>query len=105
MLLKIKFTFIFVCFLFIILSLILCNFFRFKVDGKLVNTGNDITYFFSNDNPYDADITGGPLSYAYTVTDIKFHFGKGRNNQSEHSVNGTSFPAEVSWWHRRYLNI
>ncbi|XP_076043865.1 carbonic anhydrase-related protein 10-like [Oratosquilla oratoria] len=41
------------------------------------------------------NITGGPLSYRYQVSQLQLHFGSKNYIGSEHTVNGTSFPAEI----------
>ncbi|XP_045102307.1 carbonic anhydrase-related protein 10-like [Portunus trituberculatus] len=41
------------------------------------------------------NITGGPLSYRYRVGQVQLHFGSKDHMGSEHTVNGTSFPAEI----------
>ncbi|KAK8720611.1 hypothetical protein OTU49_013206, partial [Cherax quadricarinatus] len=41
------------------------------------------------------NITGGPLSYRYRVGQVQLHFGSKDYMGSEHTVNGTSFPAEI----------
>ncbi|CAL4154358.1 unnamed protein product, partial [Meganyctiphanes norvegica] len=41
------------------------------------------------------NISGGPLSYRYKVHQVQLHFGSQDHMGSEHSVNGTQFPAEV----------
>lgn len=40
-------------------------------------------------------ISGGPLSYQYTLTDIALHYGRENNRGSEHTINGVQFPAEI----------
>ncbi|XP_064609368.1 carbonic anhydrase-related protein 10-like [Liolophura sinensis] len=59
----------------------------------LKNTGHDITV-----DPLGRDLVtigGGPLSYNYSVAHIKLHFGALDTIGSEHTVNGTPFPAEM----------
>ncbi|XP_042889525.1 uncharacterized protein LOC122264600 [Penaeus japonicus] len=41
------------------------------------------------------NITGGPLSYRYRVGQVQLHFGSKDHLGSEHTVNSTSFPAEI----------
>ncbi|XP_042235318.1 carbonic anhydrase 5A, mitochondrial-like, partial [Homarus americanus] len=41
------------------------------------------------------NITGGPLSYRYRVGQVQLHFGSQDYMGSEHTVNGTAFPAEI----------
>jgi len=42
------------------------------------------------------NVTGGPLQYNYHLHQMKLHFGHDDHSGSEHTVNGLSFPAEVS---------
>lgn len=42
------------------------------------------------------NITGGPLSYRYRFHEIHIHYGLHDQFGSEHSVDGYTFPAEVS---------
>lgn len=65
-----------------------------QVQGKLQNTGNDITLTLMNDVKNQVNVTGGPLSYMFRITDVKFHFGR-RQRASEHQINNKSFTAEV----------
>lgn len=71
----------------------------------LKNTGHDITV-----DPLGRDLVtigGGPLSYNYSVAHIKLHFGALDTIGSEHTVNGTPFPAEVisAFWLIRLLTM
>ena len=43
------------------------------------------------------NITGGPLSYVYSLTHARLHFGQIDHQGSEHLVDMHAFPAEVSW--------
>ncbi|KAH9509948.1 Carbonic anhydrase- protein 10 [Bulinus truncatus] len=65
-----------------------------RVNGTVVNTGHDIT-FYINDTDKPFAFTGGPLSYTYRVHQIKLHFGKIDQLGSEHTVGGRPFPLEV----------
>lgn len=42
------------------------------------------------------NVTGGPLSYRYRFQEIHIHYGLHDQFGSEHSVEGYTFPAEVS---------
>ena len=42
------------------------------------------------------NITGGPLSYSYSLTFARLHFGGMDTQGSEHLVDNHPFPAEVS---------
>ncbi|XP_069131011.1 carbonic anhydrase-related protein 10-like isoform X2 [Argopecten irradians] len=65
------------------------------VNGKLTNTGNDITLFLDPDFINHVNVSQGPLSYVYHVTALKFHYSKVNINGSEHRIAGRSFPAEL----------
>lgn len=41
------------------------------------------------------NISGGPLSYSYTLNSIYIHFGRDDKQGSEHYIDGVSFPGEV----------
>jgi len=66
-----------------------------QVNGRLETNGLDITFSIDDDSQHGINITGGPLSYVYTITDIKFHYGKNGNTGSEHKIGNKAFPAEV----------
>lgn len=42
------------------------------------------------------NISGGPLSYQYTVDHVAIHFGRQDTSGSEHTIDGIAFPGEVS---------
>ena len=42
-----------------------------------------------------ANISGGPLSYTYTLTHARLHFGETDQQGSEHLLDNHAFPAEV----------
>ena len=44
-----------------------------------------------------ANVSGGPLGYNYPVHSVSLHFGLRDKSGSEHTVDGKSFPGEVSW--------
>ena len=67
-----------------------------QVSGSLLNTGRDLRVIL--DEPslgHSVNITGGPLSYQYRITEIILHFGSISSLGSEHTIAGVSFPAEV----------
>ncbi|XP_025087971.1 carbonic anhydrase-related protein 10-like [Pomacea canaliculata] len=68
-----------------------------RVDGHLINTGNDITYQVDPDFNPPFLISGGPLSYTYRVHYIKLHFGRVDQIGSEHTVSGKPFPLELQF--------
>lgn len=49
----------------------------------------------NNNNSTSITISAGPLSYEYTLHDILFHYGRSDDRGSEHTINETSFPAEL----------
>lgn len=61
----------------------------------LKNTGHDITLEIKNDGYNFVNISVGPLSYTYRVSEIKFHLSNSDTVGSEHTVSGKSFPVEV----------
>ncbi|KAK3100509.1 hypothetical protein FSP39_021058, partial [Pinctada imbricata] len=67
--------------------------------GQLVNTGNDITLFLQDGGLQRVNVTDGPLSYVYAISDIKFHFGRPGHARSEHQISNKTFPAEVGHCH------
>jgi hypothetical protein len=84
--------------------------FALQVSGKLENTGRVVRVVLdestsgsiagssvsaAGSHVVHVNISGGPLSYQYRVTEIVLHFGSINNLGSEHTINGLSFPAEV----------
>lgn len=49
-----------------------------------------------DDSRLTINITGGPLSYRYRFEEMHIHYGLHDQYGSEHSVQGYTFPAEVS---------
>ncbi|XP_013408373.1 carbonic anhydrase-related protein 10 [Lingula anatina] len=69
---------------------------KHRVHGYLTNTGHDVTFYVDqSSSPKIINITGGPFSYTYRVTEIHLHFGSIDNWGSEHSVDGYKYPAEI----------
>ncbi|XP_070198356.1 carbonic anhydrase-related protein 10-like [Littorina saxatilis] len=66
-----------------------------RVDGHLINTGNDITFQVAPKTEKSFLLAGGPLSYTYKVHFIKLHFGRVDQIGSEHTVGGRPFPVEI----------
>ena len=60
-----------------------------------MNTGHDVKIVLDDPSPHIINITGGPLSYKYRVTEISFHWGSIDTLGSEHTIDSQSFPAEV----------
>ncbi|KAK8374041.1 hypothetical protein O3P69_020941 [Scylla paramamosain] len=65
------------------------------VSGDLVNTGHSIEWRAGFGSRALVNITGGPLSYTYTLTHARLHFGARDTQGSEHLVGGKAFPAEL----------
>ncbi|XP_046362857.1 putative carbonic anhydrase-like protein 1 [Haliotis rufescens] len=66
-----------------------------SVKGLLVNTGHDISLHITSEGYNSINMSVGPLSYNYTVSEIKFHFGTSDNTGSEHRIASISFPVEM----------
>lgn len=62
----------------------------------MMNTGHSIIFNVDNDTRHHINITGGPLSYKYQFQEIHIHYGLHDQFGSEHSINGYTFPAEVT---------
>ncbi|XP_060607041.1 putative carbonic anhydrase-like protein 2 isoform X2 [Ruditapes philippinarum] len=66
------------------------------MSGTLINNGVDLTFEANETSLYaPVNITLGPLSYKYTISQIKFHFGSWDGMGSEHSINKQWFDGEV----------
>lgn len=57
---------------------------------------NDTVISYDGSTQRSINITGGPLSYRYRFQEIHIHYGLHDQFGSEHSVQGYTFPAEVS---------
>jgi hypothetical protein len=66
-----------------------------QIKGVLVNTGQDLKLVVKETDTNPFIFTGGPLSYQYTLFEIKLHFGDNNSKGSEHSIGGKKFPLEV----------
>jgi len=64
----------------------------------LINTGHDIRLILDDPSLHYVNVSAGPLSYQYRVSELIIHFGVTDSTGSEHTINGLSFPAEVSLW-------
>lgn len=76
-----------------------------QITGMLENTGHSVLFRIDTNSSqaYDdsrlaINITGGPLSYRYRFDEMHIHYGLHDSYGSEHSVQGYTFPAEVSCW-------
>nr|XP_045591780.1 putative carbonic anhydrase-like protein 2 [Procambarus clarkii] len=67
---------------------------KVTVGGELVNTGHSVEWRAAQ-NAHAVNVTGGPLSYAYTVTHARLHFGERDQQGSEHLLDNKAFPAEL----------
>ncbi|KAL3880316.1 hypothetical protein ACJMK2_032564 [Sinanodonta woodiana] len=65
------------------------------VNGQLVNTGNDVTFWVSEENHHHINISSGPLSYLYRLSQIKLHYSYDKDNGSEHTVANKHFSGEI----------
>ncbi|KAB5554157.1 hypothetical protein PHYPO_G00046960 [Pangasianodon hypophthalmus] len=76
-----------------------------KISGVLYNTGRHV--ILRVDGSKRVCVSGGPLSYTYTLQEIRLHFGSDDTHGSEHLINGNAFPGEVQLIHYNqdlYLN-
>ena len=58
-----------------------------------MNTGRSVSLSVTPDK--SVQISGGPLSYHYTLSNITLHFGRENNRGSEHTINGVHFSGEL----------
>lgn len=78
------------------------------ISGNLTNTGRGIVFKVSqekleeggrapskDEEKEEITLSGGPLSYKYTLSHLDFHFGRELTRGSEHSIDGQKFPGEV----------
>ncbi|XP_052283128.1 carbonic anhydrase-related protein 10-like [Dreissena polymorpha] len=66
------------------------------ITGVVVNTGVDLTVEVNNTDAFPPlNITMGPVSYTYTLAQIKLHFGSLDGSGSEHTVAGEFFDGEM----------
>ncbi|CAL4179435.1 unnamed protein product, partial [Meganyctiphanes norvegica] len=68
---------------------------KHRVSGVVNNTGHSVVFNVFSPGHHPINITGGPLSYRYQVAEVQLHFGNVDHVGSEHTVNGTAFPAEL----------
>ncbi|XP_017341881.1 carbonic anhydrase-related protein 10 isoform X2 [Ictalurus punctatus] len=76
-----------------------------KISGVMYNTGRHV--ILRVDGSKRVCVSGGPLSYTYTLQEIRLHFGSDDTHGSEHLINGNAFPGEVQLIHYNqdlYLN-
>ncbi|XP_050722432.1 putative carbonic anhydrase-like protein 2 isoform X1 [Eriocheir sinensis] len=70
---------------------------KHRVSGVINNTGHSVVLTLGGTSRHHPpiNITGGPLSYRYQVSHVQLHFGAVDHVGSEHTINGTAFPAEL----------
>lgn len=66
------------------------------MSGTILNTGHSVIFTVDNATRHHVNVSGGPLSYKYQFEEIHLHYGLDDLAGSEHSINGHTFPAEVS---------
>ncbi|XP_068200479.1 carbonic anhydrase-related protein 10-like isoform X1 [Palaemon carinicauda] len=67
---------------------------KHTVGGLVENTGHSVVVSLDNTKT-PLNVTGGPLSYRYQLSEIHLHFGSVDVMGSEHTVSGRAFPAEI----------
>ncbi|XP_064116337.1 carbonic anhydrase-related protein 10-like [Macrobrachium nipponense] len=66
-----------------------------SVRGELVNTGHSLEWrIIPSPQRSSVNLSGGPLSYTYSVSHLKLHFGERDSQGSEHTIANCAFPAE-----------
>ncbi|XP_037791571.1 carbonic anhydrase-related protein 10-like [Penaeus monodon] len=71
-----------------------------QVQGELVNTGHSLEWRVrrsraTSSSSSSVKISGGPLSYIYSVSHLRLHFGERDLQGSEHTLANYAFPAEL----------
>ncbi|XP_076041773.1 carbonic anhydrase-related protein 10-like [Oratosquilla oratoria] len=66
---------------------------KHKVNGLLENTGHGVVLTLDTTKA-PLNVTGGPLSYRYQLSEAHLHYGVVDLRGSEHTINGFAFPAE-----------
>ncbi|XP_066977307.1 carbonic anhydrase-related protein 10-like [Macrobrachium rosenbergii] len=66
-----------------------------KVKGELVNTGHSLEWRVRASSIPTVNLSGGPLSYTYSVSHLRLHFGERDLQGSEHTIANYAFPAEL----------
>ncbi|CAL4070881.1 unnamed protein product, partial [Meganyctiphanes norvegica] len=67
---------------------------KHRISGQLENNGHSVVLSLDGGKTM-LNITGGPLSYRYQLTEAHLHYGSSDLMGSEHTINGRSFPAEL----------
>ncbi|XP_066986879.1 carbonic anhydrase-related protein 10-like [Macrobrachium rosenbergii] len=67
-----------------------------SVRGELVNTGHSLEWrIITSPQRSSVNLSGGPLSYTYSVSHLRLHFGERDSQGSEHTIANYAFPAEL----------
>ncbi|XP_064093694.1 carbonic anhydrase-related protein 10-like isoform X1 [Macrobrachium rosenbergii] len=67
---------------------------KHKVSATLENTGHSVVLSLDGGKT-PLNVTGGPLTYRYQLTEAHLRYGNGDHLGSEHTINGRAFPAEI----------
>ncbi|XP_037790471.1 carbonic anhydrase-related protein 10-like [Penaeus monodon] len=67
---------------------------KHKVSGLLENSGHSVVFTLDGGKA-PLNVTGGPLSYRYQLTEAHLRYGNADLLGSEHTINGKAFPAEI----------
>ncbi|XP_071530807.1 carbonic anhydrase-related protein 10-like [Panulirus ornatus] len=66
-----------------------------QAHGMLVNTGHSLEWRVKPSSGPPVNLSGGPLSYTYSVSHLRLHFGERDLQGSEHTIANYAFPAEL----------
>ncbi|XP_069995698.1 carbonic anhydrase-related protein 10-like [Penaeus vannamei] len=66
-----------------------------EVKGQLVNTGHSLEWRVLTSTALPLNLSGGPLSYTYSISHLRMHFGERDLQGSEHTIANYAFPAEL----------
>ncbi|XP_063063036.1 carbonic anhydrase-like [Engraulis encrasicolus] len=69
----------------------------------ILNNGHSVQVTFADDSD-SSTLTGGPISGTYRLKQFHFHWGSSDGHGSEHTVQGTKYPAELHLvhWNTKY---
>ncbi|XP_042870753.1 carbonic anhydrase-related protein 10-like [Penaeus japonicus] len=67
---------------------------KHRVSGLLENSGHSVVFTLDG-GKVPLNVTGGPLSYRYQLTEAHLRYGNADLLGSEHTINGKAFPAEI----------
>ncbi|XP_026217880.1 carbonic anhydrase 1-like [Anabas testudineus] len=73
---------------------------------EILNNGHSFQVSFGDDTD-SSTLTGGPISGTYRLKQFHFHWGACDDRGSEHTVNGTKYPAELHLvhWNTKYASF